>query len=168
MRYIVTVDGHEHVVDLEDGRAVVDGTPVHAELRTLAGSAIRSLLVDGRSHTLAAAPAGGRGAWQIELDGQRVSAVALDERTHAIRAMAGRAGGARGPASVMAPMPGLIVRVEVDEGTEVRAGQGVVIMEAMKMENELRAEGAGRVARVHVEPGQTVEKGAVLVSFAAG
>jgi pyruvate carboxylase subunit B len=64
-------------------------------------------------------------------------------------------------------MPGLIVRVEVAPGQTVTAGQGVVIMEAMKMENELRAESDGVVARVHVTAGQPVEKGAVLMEFEA-
>ena len=56
-----------------------------------------------------------------------------------------------------------MVRVEVEEGQAVRAGQGVVIVETMKMENELRAPGDGVVARVEVTAGQTVEKGAVLI-----
>jgi pyruvate carboxylase subunit B len=62
-------------------------------------------------------------------------------------------------------MPGLVVRVEVAEGQSVTAGQGVVIMEAMKMENELKAEAAGVVGKILVQPGQAVEKGAVLIEF---
>jgi pyruvate carboxylase subunit B len=64
-------------------------------------------------------------------------------------------------------MPGLIVRLEVTEGQTVSAGQGVVIMEAMKMENELRADGGGIVSRIRVAVGQAVEKGTVLVEFQA-
>jgi biotin carboxyl carrier protein len=79
----------------------------------------------------------------------------------------GAAAAATGPRPVRAPMPGLIVRVEVEPGQEVRAGQPIVIMEAMKMENELRAEAAGLVARVLVAAGQPVEKGAILVEFEA-
>jgi pyruvate carboxylase subunit B len=62
-------------------------------------------------------------------------------------------------------MPGLVVRVHVQEGDEVQAGQGLVVMEAMKMENELRAAAAGTVKRVHVAPGKAVEKGAILVEL---
>jgi pyruvate carboxylase subunit B len=94
-----------------------------------------------------------------------VSAEVVDERTRAIRALTGRSGAAAGPRPVRAPMPGLVVRVEVEAGQSVVAGQGVVIMEAMKMENELRAETGGVVARVHAVPGAAVEKGAVLVEF---
>ncbi|HEY0673364.1 MAG TPA: acetyl-CoA carboxylase biotin carboxyl carrier protein subunit, partial [Longimicrobiales bacterium] len=65
-----------------------------------------------------------------------------------------------------APMPGLVLRVDVEAGQQVNAGQGVVIIEAMKMENELRADAAGVVARILVQPGTAVEKGTVLVEFA--
>jgi biotin carboxyl carrier protein len=68
---------------------------------------------------------------------------------------------------VMAPMPGLVVRVAVSPGDRVEAGQSVVIMEAMKMENDLKAEGEGVVESVAAVPGQAVEKGMVLVAFRA-
>jgi pyruvate carboxylase subunit B len=64
-------------------------------------------------------------------------------------------------------MPGLIVRVNVSVGDRVEAGQGLVVMEAMKMENELRAAAAGTVRTVRVRPGEAVEKGQVLVEFEA-
>jgi biotin carboxyl carrier protein len=64
-------------------------------------------------------------------------------------------------------MPGLVVKVEVAVGDEVARGQGLVVMEAMKMENELKSEGAGRVTRIHVEAGATVEKDQVLVELEA-
>ena len=70
-----------------------------------------------------------------------------------------------GPAPVRAPMPGLIVRVNVKVGDVVEAGQGVVVMEAMKMENELRAIAPGRVKSIEVGPGATVEKGSLLVAL---
>jgi pyruvate carboxylase subunit B len=60
-------------------------------------------------------------------------------------------------------MPGLIVRIHVEVGAEVSAGQGLVVMEAMKMENELRAPAAGRVKAIVVMPGTAVEKGALLI-----
>ena len=64
-----------------------------------------------------------------------------------------------------APMPGLVVQVPVGEGDHVEAGTTVVTIEAMKMENELRAEGVATVARVMVAPGEAVDKGQVLVEF---
>jgi biotin carboxyl carrier protein len=62
-------------------------------------------------------------------------------------------------------MPGLVLRIEVEPGQEIKAGQGVIVVEAMKMENELRAETGGTVARVLVREGEPVERGAVLIEF---
>src|SRR6266550_3620647 len=66
---------------------------------------------------------------------------------------------------VKAPMPGLVVRVEVSEGQVVEVGEGLVVVEAMKMENELRASSRGVVEHIHVSAGQRVEKGAALVTI---
>ena len=74
---------------------------------------------------------------------------------------------ARGPAALKAPMPGLVVRVQVETGQSVGAGTGVVVLEAMKMENELRTSAPGVVAAVRVRAGEAVEKGQVLVEFAS-
>jgi biotin carboxyl carrier protein len=92
----------------------------------------------------------------------------LEERARHIRGLAGAAAGPRGPAALRAPMPGLVVRVQVEAGQRVAAGAGVVVLEAMKMENELRAAGAGVVRTVRVRAGEAVEKGQVLVDFEAG
>jgi len=92
---------------------------------------------------------------------------ALDERRRAIRALIGASARPVGPAPLVAPMPGLIVRVHIRPGDVVVAGQPLVVMEAMKMENELRASAAGVVQSVSVLPGAAVEKGAVLVSLGA-
>ena len=70
-----------------------------------------------------------------------------------------------GPAPLIAPMPGLLVRVNVQPGDEVQVGQPLVVMEAMKMENELRSTASGIVGSVRVQPGVAVEKGAVLVEL---
>lgn len=82
-----------------------------------------------------------------------------------MRALSGASTKPAGPGHLAAPMPGLIVRVNVKEGELVRAGQGLVVMEAMKMENELRATSAGVVHRVLVSAGDAVEKGALLLEM---
>ena len=162
MRYFVTIAGREVEVDLTGATPVVDGTPVHAELASLPGTPVRTLLVDGRSHQFTAHVGERRGRWEISLGGSRIAADAVDERTRAIREMTGASEDAA-ERTVVAPMPGLVVKVEVEPGQHVRAGQGVVVVEAMKMENELKAPAEGVVARIEVSPGQTVEKGAVLI-----
>ncbi len=166
MRYYVTIGERTVEVDLTGERPRVDGREVAAELVTVPGTPLRHLLLDGRSYPLVARRAD-RGSWEIGLDGTRLTAEVVDERTRAVRALEGRGDKAHGPRPVRAPMPGMVTRIEVAAGDTVAPGQGVAIIEAMKMENELRAETRGVVARVLVSAGQAVEKGAVLVEFSA-
>ncbi len=165
MRYFVTLAGRTVEVDLSGGTPLVDGTPLVAELLTVPGTLTRNLLVNGRSYALVARPGDRRGRWEIALGPERFTADAIDERTRALQEMTGGAA-AEVEKIVAAPMPGLVVRIDVEVGQAVKAGQGVVIVEAMKMENELKAPADGVVARIGVETGQTVEKGATLVVLA--
>ncbi len=167
MRYFVTIDDRTFEVDLSGETPVVDGRAVDARLAALPGTPVRHLLVDGRSYIVVARSGTGRGEWDLHLDGDRFAPAVVDERTRAIRALTGNPAAARGPRPVRAPMPGLVTRIEVEVGQAVRAGEAVAVIEAMKMENELKAEGEGIVARVLVTSGQAVEKGAVLVEFSA-
>jgi len=162
MRYFVTLAGRDVEVDLTGATPIVDGTPVDAHLSALPGTDTRHLLVDGRSYAITATPGDRRGRWHIGVGAERFAADAVDERTRAIREMTG--GGADvADKTLVAPMPGLVVKVEVEVGQAVRAGQGVIVVEAMKMENELKAPSDGVVAKVEVKPGQTVDKGATLL-----
>ena len=166
MRYYVTVEGQEFEVDLTGEVPRVDGEEVVGDLNQVPGTPTRLLLVDGHSHTLVARRGSGD-AWELYLDGEPFEADVVDERTRAIREMTGQAAADLGPRPIRAPMPGLVVRVAVEPGDTVEAGQSVAIVEAMKMENDLRAETGAVVAKVLVEAGEPVEKGAILVEFEA-
>lgn len=100
------------------------------------------------------------GEREVTLDGSSIPFRIIDVKTGA----AGGEGGARG-ARVKPPMPGKIVTVAVNEGDEVKAGQVLVILEAMKMQNEIVAPSAGTVKKVHVKPGQNVEGKDLLVEL---
>jgi pyruvate carboxylase subunit B len=166
VRYHVTLRGRTYAVDVDGERVAVEGRPVAVDLAALEGSPVRHLVLDGASWTVVAEPGAVRGRWRLTLSGlSAVDVEVVDERTRAIRALAGATGGTRGPEPLKAPMPGLVVRVEVAEGDTVEAGAGVVVMEAMKMQNELRSPARGVVRRVLVAPGAAVERGAVLVEF---
>jgi acetyl/propionyl-CoA carboxylase alpha subunit len=166
MLYHVTIGGRSWAVDLTGDRVTVDGADAgSAELVALPGTPVRHMLVSGQSTTIVAQRSGG--GWSLHVDGWPLHAEVIDERARAIRAMTNSSGAAQGPRPVRAPMPGLIVRVEVAAGDRVRAGQPVIAMEAMKMENELKAESDGIVTRIAVERGQAVEKGMVLVELGA-
>ncbi len=167
MRYFVTIGERTFEVLLDADGVRVDGAAVDAELRALPGTPLHHLLIDGVSYPLHAAPGASAGTWVVHADGSRLEAEVVDERTRAIRALTSANAGPRGPRPVRAPMPGLVVRVLVQAGEHVAAGQGVAIVEAMKMENELKADAPGVVSRVTVQPGQAVEKGTVMIEFEA-
>ena len=166
MKYYVAISGRTIEVELHASGVRVDGREVAAEMRELPGTPLRHLLVDGISLPLVATQTE-PGVWDLHVDSVRHRAEVVDERTRAIRAMTGQGAAPKGPAAIRAPMPGLVTRIEVAAGDSVRAGQGVVVIEAMKMENELRADADGIVEQVLVAPGQAVEKGAVLVQMRA-
>jgi biotin carboxyl carrier protein len=166
MKYIVELNGARKAVTLgEEGVSYEGGRPLHSELSDIEGSPIRMLKIGNSVHRVVVQKRQGRGRYTLWIDGYRFEAEALDERTRAIRDVSAAAAGPVGPAPVRAPMPGLIVRVNVKVGDNVQAGQGIVVMEAMKMENELRATAAGTVKSVDVAPGTAVEKGALLVAL---
>jgi len=166
MIYHVTVRDRTYVVELGTEGASIDGRTVDVDFAAIEGSPVRSLVLDGTSHRLVASRSGAE-RWDLHLRGRLVRADVVDERTRVIREMTGSAGGPTGPSPILAPMPGLVVRVEVQEGDVVQAGQGVVIVEAMKMENELTSQADAIVTRVHVTEGQAVEKDQLLVELAA-
>ena len=167
MRYFVTVEGRTFEIDPGGGALTVDGRPVGADLRAIPGSALRHLIVDGRSVPVIVEEGDEPASWSVRVAGRRFDVEVLDERARAIREVTGSSRSAQGPRPVRAPMPGLVVRLEVEVGEAVAAGQGIVIVEAMKMENELKADAAGIVSKIHTEPGHVVEKGTILVEFDA-
>ena len=157
------VDGRSVKVELrqqDDGRFAValDGQALAVDARE-AGRGFVSLLVEGRSHT--AAVARQADGWSVVI-GRDAFVVELLE---ASRSGAAAPRAATGPARLKAPMPGKIVRVLAGVGALVEAGQGLVVMEAMKMENELRAPRPGVIATIKAKPGNSVNQGDVLVTL---
>jgi biotin carboxyl carrier protein len=104
--------------------------------------------------------------YRVVLYGHEFRVQVEDARLHRLKEEVSGLHGSTGPTEVTAPMPGLVVAVEVAVGDEVSRGQGVVVIESMKMENEIRSSAEGRVERVLVEPGQAVEKGQSLLKLA--
>jgi biotin carboxyl carrier protein len=167
VKYIVSVDGRELEVEVQGDRVTVGGRAFHASLSGPPGRPVRLLLLDQVPEALAV-EAVGDGRWLLTHRGERTELEVLDERGRHLRRLAGAAERVSRPAVLRAPMPGLVVRVEVEPGQAVAAGQGVVVLEAMKMENELRAAVPGVVRSIGARPGEAVEKGQVLVEFEAG
>ena len=165
MKYLVKVGDADVDVTLDGDLVEVDGLSVVAHVTELEGTPVRMVTIGDEVHRVVARRGATRGQYTLWLDGFRYEVEALDERTRAIRELSGAAARPSGPAPLVAPMPGMIVRVAVQVGDLVQAGQGLVVMEAMKMENELRAAAAGTVKAVLAKPGTAVEKGAVLLEL---
>ena len=165
MKYVVRLHGRDVEVTVEGDVAYVDGRPFTARIADVDGTPMRMLTIGDSIYRVLVQRGAKRGDYTLWVDGIRHDVEALDERTRAIRELAAASRGPAGPAPLVAPMPGMIVRVNVAPGDSVHAGQGLIVMEAMKMENELRASGAGTVKHVAVAPGTAVEKGALLLEM---
>ncbi len=161
MIFEATVDGHTARIEVRGNgpefTVLVDGRPRAVTVHPSAGH-FQTLVIDGRSHDAG-----------VLRQGESYS-VALREGTFEVALVEAARGGATavrkaaaGPAKVTAPMPGKIVRVSAAPGQAVRAGECLLVMEAMKMENEIRAPRDGRVKDVRVQEGQAVESGALLL-----
>jgi len=166
MKWVVRSADRSREVVVErvgDGFLVeMDGERRRLDLERLDG-AIASLryVDDGRSFSVSYQHDNGR-QWRLAV-GERDFDSEVLTPVEAIEADAAAA--VEGPSRLLAPIPGKVVKVHVAVGDEVAAGRPLVVLEAMKMENELTAEQAGTVTAVHVEPGRTVDTGAVLVEL---
>jgi glutaconyl-CoA decarboxylase len=171
MKYVATVGDQSRVVEVTgtDGRYRVSvGDDVWEVDARRTAQGIYSLLVDGVSHVADVTEGGG--ACVVEVGGEWYEITVEEQTRHIIRTRGGRTrGGAAGGArsrTLTAPLPGKISRVVVKPGDAVRAGDTLLVIEAMKMENEFKAAGPGTVAEVRVAAGQAVNAGDVLIVMA--
>jgi len=166
MKWVVRNADAAHEVDVENVpggfEVMMNGESVRVDVIRL-DRAIASLryVADGRSFSVSYQRGRGR-EWRLAV-GERDFDFEVLTPVEAVEADAAAA--AAGPSRLEAPIPGKVVKVHVAEGDEVEAGQPLVVLEAMKMENELTADQAGKVTAVHVEPGQTVDAGEALAEL---
>jgi pyruvate carboxylase subunit B len=165
VKYVVTVNGKRVDVERDGTEIRIGDTRVRAHLAEVEATPETVLTIGDKVYRVVVQRGATRGQYTLWIDGRQYDVEAVNERTRAIRDLSRRAARPSGPTPLVAPMPGLIVRVNVQVGDAVQAGLPVVVMEAMKMENELRAQSAGVVSAVRVHPGAAVEKGAVLVEL---
>jgi len=167
MKYIVKLNDGEtaHEVIVVSDAVHVDGDFVVGRVAEVDGTPVRMVTIGDAVHRVVVRRGTQRGEYTLWVGGYRFAAEALDERTSAIRELSKLSAKASGPMPLTAPMPGLIVRINVKAGDRVGLGQGLVVMEAMKMENELRASSAGIVKFVHARVGSAAEKGMVLIEM---
>lgn len=163
MKYAVSVGSQEVEVEITGEEVLIGGIRVDARLETLPQGPMRDLMMDGSTTRMAVGYQ--QGYWMVQVDGRSWSVEVVDERTQRIRAMAPAGSVRDGAGLVKAPMPGLVLRWEVEEGQSVQPGSALVVLEAMKMENQIRAPGGGIVRHILVQSGTAVEKGTPLLEI---
>jgi len=164
VKYAVLLDDQVVEVEVDRDQVTVDGRVYTATLTVIPGTPLRQLLIDGRPSALAV-EALGRGRWALSPGGERWEVEVIDERTRHIRSLTGSTDRQLVSPVLKAPMPGLVLRVQVSPGQQVEPGAGLVVLEAMKMENELKAATFAVIKAVRVRPGEPVDKGQVLLEF---
>lgn len=141
-RYKVTIEGREHLVDAHQVQESV--------WSVLYGALSFEVDVQGKDDE-----------HEVLIEGDRYRFSLMNEQRKALVRPGGK--GAVGKALLTSPMPGKVVKLLVDQGEEVQADQGVIVVEAMKMENELKSAVAGKVKEIFVKEGEVVESGAKLL-----
>jgi pyruvate carboxylase subunit B len=161
VNYIATIEGQEFDIGLvEPGVVTIDGAPHTVDLQSIDGGFHYSLLAGAVSYEVFVERC--EDVCFVTIEGHRYQVHVEDER---VRRLGDRAHAVlEEPAQeeILSPMPGLVVAVLVEEGQVVQTGEGMLILEAMKMENEIRAPRNGVVERVNVFPGQRVSKDDLL------
>jgi glutaconyl-CoA/methylmalonyl-CoA decarboxylase subunit gamma len=167
----LTINGEEHALEWTPGEVLLcefDGSPFETNAREIAPG-LFSILIAGRQFCARVSrgpdptdAVGNAYLYKVQVDGETYSITAQDPRRWS-RARSGVTCG--GHQQIVAPMPGKIVRVLVAPGQQVEAGRSVIVVEAMKMQNEIRSSTAGTVARVSVSEGQAVNAGEILMTI---
>ncbi|RPI85122.1 MAG: acetyl-CoA carboxylase biotin carboxyl carrier protein subunit [Chloroflexi bacterium] len=163
MRYIASVNNKDYVIEIVDETHVlVDGELRQVDFMPVGGGLIYSLLVEGNSFEVHVYPE--EDFWQVIVHGEQYSARVEDERERRLRAAAGAQAVDHGEYLLKAPMPGMVVAIPVKDGDMVEKGQVLLVLESMKMQNELKSPRAGKVGRIRVEQGESVEQKQVLLT----
>ena len=163
MKYNSTVNGKEYTIEIIDEQHIsVNGRQITVDFNSVSEQPLYSLLVDGKSFESFVYP--GDEEWEVLLMGRQYPVMVEDERERRLKAAAGSSVSEAGEFHMKAPMPGMVVTIPVEEGQEIEKGQVVLILESMKMQNELKSPRAGIVGRIRVKPGESVEQRQKLLS----
>lgn len=163
MKYITTINDTEFLVEVIDDHHVnINGKTYQVDFEAVSGQPVYSLLLDGKSHEAYVRESDDD--WQVLLRGRLYPAKVEDEREKRLRVAAGGGVAESGEFNLKAPMPGLVVAIPVEEGQEIKKGQVLLIIESMKMQNELKSPRDGIINRIKVKAGESVEQKQVLLS----
>lgn len=161
--YQVELEGQTYVIEFTDGGITVNGELQDVAYK-MADQNSGHILLGGRSVAFVADESGD-GTWRVAIDGVERSANVKTRKELLLDKFGGAGGASAKHRDIKAPMPGLVLRINVSVGDRVRAGQPLLVLEAMKMENEIASPGDGIVETVHVSAGDAVVKSALLIEI---
>jgi biotin carboxyl carrier protein len=167
-RYLVTIDGHEYDIEMEyraEGFDVSVNGNKRKVIQYKLGESRSLLLVDGQSHEVDVRGGCLDASKIIFMQGQEIPGQIEDYNLAQLRKTAGMTATVALDRTVTAPMPGLVVEIKVARGDTVTKGQPLLVIEAMKMENIIKAQGEGTIKEIHVEAGKSVEKADKMLEF---
>lgn len=168
MKYITTVLGEEYEVEiLNENEISLNGQVYKIDFQSVSGEPIYSLIADGRSFQAHIFEGESDDELEILLVGTLYNVMVENEREKRLKAAAGGASGSSGEFVLNSPMPGLIVKIPVADGDTVAKGDVLVILESMKMQNELKSPQDGTVSQVQVTEGESVEQKQMLLKVEA-
>jgi len=164
MKYLTTINGQTFDIEIQnDGTLLVNGEKRAVDFLSFGDPSLYSIIMDNISYELLIEER--EGEYELLMRGRLYTGTVLDERAQLVASRRSPKTVDSGEISIRAPMPGLIVAIPVQEGWEVKANQTVVILESMKMQNELKSPRDGVVQRISVAPGQSVEQNKLLVTI---
>lgn len=162
MKYITVVGEKSFTIDINrEGTVQMDGQPRALDFRSIDNGGLYSILLDNKSFE--ALVEQGEDEFRILISGTLYHVKVVDERAKRLAEAGGAFAPTSGELNIKSPMPGLIVAVPVKEGDAVKKGQVLVILESMKMENELKAPRDGHISSVKISPRQAVEQNQILL-----
>ena len=160
--YYSEIEGLEYKLEiLSDQQVVINGKTYDFDFQELRQLLSYSLLIEGDSYEVNIYQ--DNGIWEVLIRGKQFSVKVEDEREKRMRLAAGHGSIPGGSISLQAPMPGLVIEIPVKEGQEVKEGEVLIILESMKMQNELRAPRTGTVTRIHAQLNDNVERKQTLL-----
>ena len=163
MKYVTTIGDTEYSIEIIDkGHLSVNGKVMDVDFESISGQPVYSLVIDGKSYE--AYVYAKEEEWQVLLLGQQYPIRVEDEREKRLKSAGGTPLQESGDFQLKAPMPGLVISIAVQEDQQIEKGQVLVILESMKMQNELKSPRDGKVERVKVKVGESVEQRQILLT----
>ncbi len=164
MKYITNIEDRQFEIEINsDFEITVDGKQIAVDFQSVADQPVYSIILDGASYEASVHTT--ETGIQVLLHGKLYDAKVEDERQRRLRQSSGGPMVQSGELNIRAPMPGLVIAVPVEDDQDVEKGDNLIILESMKMQNEIKAPRSGKIMRVRVQSGDSVDQNQVLITL---